>query len=453
MRSASAVLLVLVVLAAACSGKSNDRHPGTTSTSPSAGVLLDHSPAMRPIHFGPRLWSGTDGGPFPVVTSGIVHGNSIVLLGGDDANWEDRLAVVDAATGRLNWQVRNLDKLPNGAGAELWVPIAPQWPFVAGSGADWTLLVEYIRDNCEHPSGFCQNSPTQLTEEFGVAALSGRDGSVRWSTPLVAAVPSESPAADRDPTSTLVAASDTTAIVSVYDRPRYSTDPASPPTTVALDVTTGKQVWKRSGVTPQLLAGDTVLAWLASTPPNTGRRQAQTLVVLDSTTGKLRWRWPERLLPGGPIVAAGNTAVIPTIAAGRISTLVIDLEKGREVATDLDDNEGSCAADDTSGGQPFVACAVGDFPDYHLATFRGSDRHEGISKAEIPSGRVEMAWQGYVFVASNSDRPDVAIDDAGNVLSADVPGEVVDINNEYAIFAFREGSNGRNRYAVRRVGR
>jgi outer membrane protein assembly factor BamB len=204
-------------------------------------------------------------------------------------------------------------------------------------------------------------------------------------------------------------------------------------------------------MTPQTLAGDTVLAWQTSAPPPTaGQPGPATLAALDAATGRLRWRWPAKLTLGSPLVVAGGLVAITTIAAPRLSVLVVDLATGKKVTT-LANGAGTCVADDRSGDKSLVACAVGDDRGYHLATLRAGDHRLAISKAPIPDAMLHRVWQGYVFAASGSMRGDIAIDDAANTLSVDVPGDVVDIDGRYAIFSFYRTADHRHGYVVRRI--
>jgi hypothetical protein len=273
---------------------------------------------------------------------------------------------------------------------------------VVGEGADWSVLVGYVRGS---------KSPYSRADEFGVAALADSDGHVRWLTPIVPSV--ASPASH---IAELVAANDTVAMLDVNNERGDG-----PPMLAAVDATTGKQLWTRTGAEAAALAGNTVLAWQrARQSLGSAHAPPSVLIALDATTGKLLWRTPGPLEPAlslpddapdgatPAVAAAGGVALIPTSG---IHERVVDLRTGHELAGV--DTITPCVIDDHPDGDGLVACLSGDLDPgsgYRVETFRPGDHEFRVSKRlvhlSVPSLPIlDTVWKGYVFIdAGQPDR-------------------------------------------------
>lgn len=357
---------------------------------------------MPPIHFSAaKLWSRGRDGPRRGPDSVVIRGDSIVVQDSKSGANSNEIGVVDAATGRLRWSVDQLHALPG-------MPEATRWwhtdadPSAVGQGADWSVLVGYVRSS---------RSPYSRADEFGVAALSGTDGHVRWMTPIVPSV--ASPASH---IAELVAANDTVALLDVNNE---RGDAA--PMLAAVDATGGKQLWTRTGAEAAALAGNTTPA----------------------------------------VAAAGGVALIPTSG---IHERVVDLRTGHELAGV--DTITPCVIDDHPDGDGLVACLSGDLDPgsgYRVESFRPGDHEFRVSKRlvhlSVPSLPIlDTVWKGYVFIDTgqptdiDTGQPTgLAADDAGNIVGTDVPGRVQAISDQYAVFgSTKHASDG---YVVRRVTR
>jgi hypothetical protein len=302
-----------------------------------------------PIHFSAaKLWSRGRDGPRRGPDSVVIRGDSIVVQDSKSGANSNEIGVVDAATGRLRWSVDQLHALPG-------MPEATRWwhtdadPSAVGQGADWSVLVGYVRSS---------RSPYSRADEFGVAALSGSDGHVRWMTPIVPSV--ASPASH---IAELVAANDTVALLDVNNE---RGDAA--PMLAAVDATTGKQLWTRTGAEAAALAGNTTPA----------------------------------------VAAAGGVALIPTSG---IHERVVDLRTGHELAGV--DTITPCVIDDHPDGDGLVACLSADLDPgsgYRVESFRPGDHEFRVSKRlvhlSVPSLPIlDTVWKGYVFIdAGQPDR-------------------------------------------------
>ena len=295
----------------------------------------------------------------------------------------------------------------------------------------------------------CVGTAEGKTAGYGVAALSGTDGHVRWVTPVAG------PRAGANLIADLVAANDTVALLQTYDESNRT-----PATLVAVDVATGRRLWKRAGASAAALAGNTVLAWQRTTQDQDVDASPAVLMTLDATAGTVMWRTRGPLKPAvsiteamndiDPVVtAAGGIAVLPTVGSdGNVHEQVVDVRTGRELAAL--DSAGSCAIDDHSGGDALVACLSGNPAlGYRIASFRPGDHQFRVSK-RLVRGRpadIDAVWKGYIFIKPEQ-ATEVFVDDAGNVLGSNVPGRVLAISDQYAVFGSDSGSA---QYNVRRL--
>jgi hypothetical protein len=217
-----AALVASVLLAAGCSGDL-------------AGEII-HEPATLGPLVGERVtWDTTGAGAVSTIYGARIHGDAVVLQAGERD--DHRLAVVDAGTGRPRWSRKNFAELRGGNGATLFDPAPGGAPLVAGAPEDFVVLVHYYRDDCDQPTGCPLDGDGEPREEQGIAALSGKDGTVRWMTPLPKGGGGEDDRLRIEP----LAASDDLVLVGVVD----TNNDLGTLRTVALDTADGRQRWAR----------------------------------------------------------------------------------------------------------------------------------------------------------------------------------------------------------------
>jgi hypothetical protein len=144
---------------------------------------------------------------------------------------------VDAATGEPRWLRELDDLLPGGDGTKLYRGLDGQYvPVLEDLVEGLLVFVPYISFTCTQLRDSCQCEMVGC-EEVGIAALSRKDASVRWTTPIAAV------GGMRRVIVVPRAASDDLVIVGIVDP--FSNDLGSL-RTVALNNSDGNQRWLAS---------------------------------------------------------------------------------------------------------------------------------------------------------------------------------------------------------------
>lgn len=428
-----AVLVGAASVAVACTGGSG--RPAGPAPRRTAGAVVAEAPTLRPLAPG-----GTPRWRVKGVRGAALRGDA-AILGGADAHGADRLWVVDAATGKVRWSIREFGRLRGGGGA-VWRGReygSPDTPNVAGEGGDWGVLVTYFRTACRSPIGLCPlgDGPS---DETGLAFLSGKDGSVRWRTPLV---PSRTGPAARSANrlrGSLAVNDDGIALATVVS----GTDARiGEMRLIAVDAATGRRLWVRSGVQPTLIGGGTVLGRVAAGAGRAIDLSGGSVVALDAATGRTRWD----LSAGRPgsiaMLAAGGLAVVRRFAEGAVAgpPTLVDLASGREVAR-LPLNVTDCKTD----GRSLIACGVIESSHYRLLTIRPGERTVRTAARDVPASTVAGVWQEHVFLDGYGDDPVREVDRSANLLADRLPGRPAAISDHYAIFV--DAGSGSSRSAA-----
>jgi outer membrane protein assembly factor BamB len=341
---------------------------------------------------------------------------------------------VDAATGAPRWSIGERDPLPGGGGIVLFRPtIVDPALLVAGPPEDFLVFVPYYRGNtCAHATGWCpRESGRSSRAEQGVAALSGKDGSVRWSAPVITGEE------DRDMRLKLLAASEDLLLVGSVGLD----DSRSSLTTTAIRTSDGRPMWRQGGMEAHFISGETVIAHIPTERIDilsVGRGLSEGVVVaLDATTGDRRWDLSERFATSDTWVVAGDLAVVHAEAAGTENTLVLEVATGREVA-----RLGAYAAACASDAHSLIACAESPITGNRLITFRLDERRVRVSRDDLPESGIHAVWAGRIFLGYGflAGR-DTVVDRSGNVLPEPAPGRLVTISERYAVFSTGEDSD------------
>jgi outer membrane protein assembly factor BamB len=355
-----------------------------------------------------------------------------------------RLAAVDAATGIPRWSLEELDPLPGGDGAKLFRPelLHPEprdAPIVAGPHGDSLVYVPYLRsDDCTHPTGWCPREEGETPSgERGIAALSERDGSVRWMTPVLSSTETQHMDVR------LLVANDDLVLIRISD---FSNDLASL-RTVALSTTDGSRRWEQSGVVAEFITDSAVIGRIPRTPDDVARlfvAPEGTVVALDPTSGNRRWSLSDSYVDSSPMLVAGHFIVARVESPdAKANTLVMDAATGQEVAR-LGKSSISCSSDSSS----LIACV--DTMRNTLITLHLDEREVRVSGNSIDgdsdiSYLSSEVWRGRVFIedAATSGHPTrhLVVDRSANVLTDQSPGQIVAISDDYAIFRTTEGGH------------
>jgi outer membrane protein assembly factor BamB len=400
------------------------------------GETIDEPPTLGPLVAERPLWDATSADAISTVLSATLHDDTAVIVGDQKDGF--RLSAVDAATGTPHWSLDDDDPLPGGDGATLFRP-APNYdlPVVAGPSHDFLVYVPYYRgDDCTHPTGWCPREKNETRRvEVGIAALSGKDGTVRWMTPVV--TDDEIQYLDMK----LRAAGAGLVLIGISD---FNHDLASL-RTVALSASDGSQRWEQPGVVADFTTGETIIARIPSTPNDVTPMFVApegAVVALDASSGNRRWDLSQRYANSVATSVAGDFVVArATSRDGEEDTLVLNSASGHEVAH-LGDYVISCSSDTSS----LVACTDSRYNT--VVTFQVEESEVRVSGDSIDedisshSYRTRGVWRGRVFVEDRyHPAQDVVVDRSANVLTDRVPGPVVAISDRYAIFRTSEDGN------------
>ena len=191
MRRTRGVLFAAAFLPLALAGCS-------TSVSGAAAPAVTLSPVVPLKVEGQPAWGAEQVG-VPGLQAVQFGTDTAVVMG--SATWpstDAAIAGVDPATGTVRWSYADYAELAGGDGAgyvggtAAWGNLA-RIVSVGGDPADQIVVVTYLTTTCTDASGFCPSSGSDVTDEYGIAALNPTDGSVRWKAPIVPAVPGDSP--------------------------------------------------------------------------------------------------------------------------------------------------------------------------------------------------------------------------------------------------------------------
>jgi hypothetical protein len=438
----AAVLAAAALTVAACTGGSV---PGKPTASPSPersnlGQVIDDAPTLRPLSLSPKpLWNQSTKGAMKVVIGAALHGDTAILIGQAKQEGKTQLVVADAMTGKVRWSVKEFGRLRKGDGAVWRANIygGPQTPQIIGEDENWGVLTNYYLTACRHPTGFCP-AGSGPSDETGVALLSGKDGSIRWKLPLVPARTGKAARAANRLTGFLMTTDGKVALATVAPslNSRF-TDIRL----IAIDATTGRRLWTRSGVQPTLISGDIVFGRVATRKgQSTLDMDAVAVTALDAATGRTRWTLPSSLL----VLAAGGMSLVREVKDGHLEApRLLAAETGREIAR-LSELITNCQTD----GLSLIACEHQDFEQHRLITIRLDDRRVRVAKREIPDSSLAAVWQGHVFLDDRQDRG-YEVDASANRLAEALPGSPVALSDRYAIF--QERYSEKPRYSVYRV--
>lgn len=357
---------VAAVLVACDTGESTPKPPAPTAT---------------PVELTAMPWSvDAEQDTIPRLRDGVVLYVDRYDIDGDVSK-EQRIVLADAATGTPRWTSGGA--LPGGL---VWDALtAPA--LVAHDGAV-AVLVEYCTKSCVgNPGG------------DGIALLSGTDGSVLWQTKTVTSTV--------DAQTRLHVVDDDTAVVTVQPG-TFGVDDPKTLRVLAFDLATGRKRWETSGVWPQRIAGDVLLGAVGRqepldhpvfAPPPVDDGEKAALAALDLATGRELWRTPATRL----VAVAGSSALV--FGAARE---VVDEQTGQRIADFADAaSPYGCAGNVES---TLIACATED--PQRIRTFDTRDRSMAVSRGFATS----TVWRDRVIdwdgdPVTSVDRAGSLIDD------------------------------------------
>ncbi|GEM_PF-4599539 len=428
------VVLVLagsVVLSACTPGPAKPQPSPAPSASPSAAATS----TVAPLRLGDTpLWTrtvqkyyGTTPPPAPIAELAEIRlvGDSLLTIGSiPEHRGTDRLVVSDAKTGAVRWSATGYDRVGDDGSAYSFLRSAR---VVGDPAGDWTIVTMFAR----------QLDGTNV--EDGIMGLSGKDGSLRWRIPVQQVQRCGCPWTRMDVMLLGPASVSTVAVEIATDTPEAQETTR----TVAYDIATRRQVWTAPGVRPVAIEGDLLLAERPKLPAQSIDTPPTTLSALDLRTGTAKWDLTGRYPQSGLTYAAGDTLVVDR----GDSTALIDTATGRELGTS------SAKLASCGRAQAVFACRdtgaqVGD--DKAVTVRRSGDT---ATVAKVPGSqwcwRVQV-WRELVYCDDTSDQPQRsgAIDQAGGVAAARLPGRLEAVNDGFAVFSTGSFARDHGEFAV-----
>ncbi|MBO0885470.1 MAG: PQQ-binding-like beta-propeller repeat protein [Mycobacterium sp.] len=388
---AAVIIAVSVLSLTACTGDTS-----SNNASPAKSDLPPLSFSKQP------LWTSDNHPDLRYLDDVAVKSDSVITLDVLD----DTLAVFDAATGKLRWQVKQHAKLPGVSGRYANLSDAHS-VITAGDGDDWTLLVPYTSDCTPECDSYDANP------EFGVAAYAGRSGKLRWTAPIAHK-------SDHLGKEVLPLAANPKMVVSVVGSIAVD-DPTKQPVVVATSMSDGKKLWQSKGMWPQQIVGDTVLGARGKSQPDPARPlgtgtpdamplvgSGDTVVALNANNGTKKWE-----SHGGVGLVLANDKIAVVEEQNKVRA--VDIETGKELA-DFGERE-SCGGN----GVKFVVClSLDEMVVYDVATNR-STKHN-----DLPATHLNLVFGDYIVVYNN-----VLDRDGKKVAGSDIPA-VDAMSDQYA---------------------
>lgn len=435
-------LIIGALAVAGCSG-------GSGSKDPLAGYYAD-SPTAVPITFDARpLWSGSAAGVMERVDQAEFRGD-VAILSGDDAR-DSVWAAVDAGTGKVLWSYHRADPAARslrGGG----MPEAEASFQIVGGTDDWKVVIPYYLQ-CTNASR-CPSEIPGSSLEYGLVALSGKDGSVLWQTPIAGGtVRTEKPSYDFLLGAALVGGDNHTVVADVTADSHLTMDERE---TVAVNTDDGTVRWRHPHTQAVLTAGGTVFQAPGNQDDTT--TPAGTETAVDLMTGATLWSLPPSqtaaLGAGGTVLTEQGADLAeendmtqapkpPNVMTGGS---FLDAATGKKIA-DLPQLGGfyRCTPDPAS----VIYCQLGPGIDgtYNgrqpaftrpLLTYSDTDHRIRVSKRDVTCGGSsrypDHADQDHIYCSQSSQPSQVLeLDRSGNVLASGLPGHVLAISDHYAV--------------------
>ncbi|HVX44356.1 MAG TPA: hypothetical protein VHC49_10740 [Mycobacteriales bacterium] len=418
------LLLAAVAFVAGCSGSTAPQpHPHATEPPGLTTIRGDQDPLPLTIDRKP-LWT------IPADVDPLLHKDAVVEDG-------DRFSVADAETGRVRWSIDRDKPVPGGGGIRLANDAlslkADVRPQIIDLGSDWYVLTDYERSPCWDCLWESKHAP-----EKGVVALSGADGSVKWTTRLTRSYRFPDDRRFVIPQASLRVASARIAVAVVYPRP----DSDAPERAVGLDPRTGRIRWQTEHLWPVQAVGDTIIGYDRAEPFYVDKARVGAYAA---GTGKKVWDLHRRYRMSAVENVTGDVVLVGADDRqdGPVDR-VLDIHSGKTLVTLPTVNQG-CVSDGTST----IGCTydpdIGTDP--HMLTYDVRDRRLTGARAPVNEDyELIGAWHGRFFVEPGYNVPTIgpkhcfAIDATGRRVGPDLPGVPKTIGDGYALVESIDGN-------------
>jgi hypothetical protein len=279
-----------------------------------------------------------------------------------------------------------------------------------------------------------------IQEPYGLALLSGKDGSVLWRETLVPESKTAGPKGDLYPQTLL-----SNGQLAVMSLRRSTAATVADVQLIAVDARTGRRLWTRSGIGLATIAPGAVIVgeWPASTPLESTTSGA-TVAVLDARTGQTRWSL--RSMPDATVAGAiGGLLLVRQLQGGILKApILLDLADGRELDR-MPEQTGTCTGDHST----LIACENAAEPGgFRLLTVRSDERRVRVAGRRPPDAGIDLVKDGRIYL-SGVNSPGTEIDRSGTPLVSVLPsGILTALSDHYAIF----NDSKSQQYQIYRVG-
>ncbi|ADD41328.1 PQQ-binding-like beta-propeller repeat protein [Stackebrandtia nassauensis] len=398
-----------------------------------AGVVVagcSGGPEESPIRFeNPPLWTHKDVN-LDSVEGAALRGDAAILIGewGNDA----RLVVADVATGDTRWSIAGEQELPGGDGLLITDAVPSPFggvdkaPVIIDDGGDWAVVVAYNK--------FDEDNEDHRPDEQGVAALSGADGSMLWSAPLLKR--GDTDEAETPRVYPITADGDTVLAATSGGAQAF-----------ALDAATGDKRWQQDKVWPHAVTDGVVVGqesldreyppWHGDSPRGGDVR------AWDIESGEQKWKVKDKDKGDGlgHAMVANASMTLVSMTDSDVDTddhvEVRDTRTGKKLAT-LDDGSPDCAFD--SAKTTRFVCATSRAARFTTVSRSGGEATVTTIQVteETDDFKIMSMYDGHIFVdtvASNRIYKDRYILDAeAQIVAKDLPGRPMAMTKKYAVF-------------------
>ncbi|WP_419998081.1 PQQ-binding-like beta-propeller repeat protein [Streptomyces boninensis] len=342
---------------------------------------------------------------------GVELAGDTLIYSGEHDELGYQVVGVDAATGKQRWEVNSEDGIGEGATID---EFGSQQ--LAGAHDQWLLLRYSKREE----------------SESGIAAVSVKDGKVKWRQPV----------SSGDGFVHLTGADDSAFVVGITESEGGKT---SKERTRVYDLDSRRELWTKDGTDPVGLAGGTVLAVQRDLPYEDARSATADAVGFDARSGKRKWSLRDRYDRPGVLAADSDRVALVPHGGG---TAVVDAADGTELG-----RTSAALHSCTGDGKPLLICGAGGSTrtgqrdGYPVTVELGKSEGKGKggkSKATVRQllDRIEYAQPhtlGPRFFATNSavweDEPKQyrAMDAQGRPIGPALPGAPVASTDRYVV--------------------
>lgn len=387
-----------------------------TPSDPSDYLPPRPDPLVAPITLGEELWQT----PAKRQAYASFYRDALIVLSQYESDTEPaRVQVFDSTTGAVRWTRDSDAPLPDGDGDYLtFDPFYDPQPLVTVDAGQPVVVVPFSTNSCSTGPGDCRSG---FTTSRGVVALSLADGSIVWKY-----VAAQADTADdtvwRRRLLPAGAADGVLIFTRADDEPNPRTD-----LVIALDATTGTELWTRPGLFARAVNNQLVFASVAS-GTEYDERTIDSTEALDLHTGEVIWR--ESTKGSWPIAATDKHVAVREFTHGSAGNIEIRDAASGAIVQDLGSSHWDCnvIGDELACGSTFGIKMVPDDGEQWLLNTPDEYRISGLD-----------GWEGGpLYFVSTPGQDNAGADtslmvDRNGTPVGELPGRVLAMSSRYAM--------------------